>query len=83
MRSRTIMLSRPADSAPLRPTEWHQQPIVWLGLFLFCASLAACVLTIVIGERYADQPLPTSGVSILAMPMSRPAATDDAQRPPK
>jgi hypothetical protein len=66
MGSRTITLSRRTDS--LRPAQWHQQPIAWLGLFIFCALLAACALTIMIGEHDADQPLPTSGVPILTMP---------------
>ena len=53
---------------------WYRQPVLWLGALLFAASLAGCVLMIVLGARHADAPVPTAGGEILKMPLARPAA---------
>ena len=54
---------------PAQPTEssrtgigarWYQQPILWLGIAVFIASMAGCVWIIVAGARSADIPLETS-----------------------
>lgn len=48
---------------PPRPAtggRWYQQPIVWLGIVVFIASMAGCVWIIVAGTRSADIPLETS-----------------------
>ena len=52
---------------------WHRLPVVWLGIFVFAASIAGCVWMIVLGARHADSPLPTAGGEIMKMPLARPA----------
>jgi hypothetical protein len=39
---------------------WYHQPILWLGIAVFIASMAGCVWIIVAGARSADIPLETS-----------------------
>ena len=58
---------------------WYRQPILWLGLTLFAASLAGCVWMIVLGARHADMPLPTAGGDIMKMPLARPSPPEPAQ----
>jgi hypothetical protein len=38
-------------------------------------SLAAMAATIVVAERYADEPLPVDGARVLKTPVARPADT--------
>ena len=66
----------PAHAEAAR-SAWYRQPVLWLGALLFAASLAGCVLMIVLGARHADVPLPTTGGEILKMPLSRPAPPPD------
>jgi hypothetical protein len=49
-------------SAPRTEAEgrWYRQPILWLGIAVFIASMAGCVWIIVAGTRSADIPLETS-----------------------
>jgi len=49
-------------SAPRTEAEgrWYRQPILWLGIVVFIASMAGCVWIIVAGTRSADIPLETS-----------------------
>lgn len=60
---------------------WYHQPVLWLGALLFAASLAGCVLMIVLGARHADEALPTGG-EIMKMPLVRPAPSPPAQATP-
>ncbi|WP_266182700.1 hypothetical protein [Dyella humicola] len=46
--------SKPSASAT---SGWHRQPIVWLGVMVFGASLAGCVWMIMLGARHADTPV--------------------------
>ncbi|MFK2932245.1 hypothetical protein ISP14_15785 [Dyella agri] len=39
---------------------WYQQPILWLGVVVFVASLAGCAWIIVASARSADTPLETA-----------------------
>lgn len=39
---------------------WHRQPVLWLGIVIFVASLAGCVWMIVLGVHHADTSLDTS-----------------------
>ncbi len=48
---------------------WYRQPIVWLGVFVFVASMAGCIWLIVVGNRYADTPLDTSH-TVFGVPVS-------------
>lgn len=67
------MHSRTPAHADRTRSAWYGQPVVWLGALLFTASLAGCVLMIVLGARHADVPLPTAGGEIVKMPLARPA----------
>jgi len=40
------------------PDAWFRQPVLWLGVAIFVASLLGCVITIVIATRNADVPVP-------------------------
>lgn len=53
---------------------WYRQPIVWLGIVLLAASLAGCVWMIVLGSRFADEPMPVGADKAFKVPLSRPAA---------
>jgi len=48
------------DSLP-QAERWYRQPIVWLGTAILMATLAGCVLLIILGARYADEPLAVEG----------------------
>ncbi|MBS0461191.1 MAG: hypothetical protein JSS41_01825 [Proteobacteria bacterium] len=61
---------------------WWRQGVVWWGIGVFVASLAGCVLLIVVAQRSADPPLPTTGLHVLGMPMQRPPAAASAASPP-
>lgn len=50
-------MSAPRTEAEAR---WYRQPILWLGIAVFVASMAGCVWIIVAGARSADIPLETS-----------------------
>ncbi|HEY0233321.1 MAG TPA: hypothetical protein VGC55_18885 [Dokdonella sp.] len=83
-RSRT---ARTDQAAPHRRAQrggdaWYAQPVLWLGLVIFAASLAGCVWMIMLGARHADLPLPTAGGEVMKMPLARPAPRDPA-RPPR
>ena len=47
---------------------WFRQPIVWLGMAVFCASLAGCIGVIVLASRYEDEPLPVAGERVFKVP---------------
>ena len=49
-------------------------PVVLLGGAIFLASLAGCVMMIVLGTAAADPPVPTARGEILKVPVSRPPA---------
>lgn len=60
---------------------WYHQPVLWLGIAVFVASLAGCVWMIVLGAKHADTPLDTThtvfGVPVAAhsaAPPAKPAA---------
>lgn len=55
---RTVEM-RPRGS-PSRRESWYSQPVVWLGVAVFAASLAGCVWLIVLGARDDDSRIPTS-----------------------
>ncbi|MFZ0872851.1 MAG: hypothetical protein WAM90_19210 [Rhodanobacter sp.] len=39
---------------------WYRQPVLWLGVVVFAASMAGCVWLIVMSSRHADIPVDTS-----------------------
>jgi hypothetical protein len=52
-------------------------PILWLGALIFAASVAGCVLMILLGSRHADEPLPDAGMTLLKMPLGPSAPSRD------
>ena len=59
MRSPIPPLRRPSDVKAVRdPDAWFRQPVLWLGVAIFVASLMGCIVTIVIATRNADVPVP-------------------------
>lgn len=58
---------------------WYRQPVLWLGVFVFVASLAGCVWMIVLGANHADTPLDTSH-TVFGVPAS---AHSSAGPPPQ
>ncbi|MEW9625074.1 hypothetical protein [Rhodanobacter geophilus] len=53
----------PAPRTEPAPSEaggrWYRQPILWLGLVVFVASMIGCAWIIVASSRSADLPLET------------------------
>jgi hypothetical protein len=50
-------MATPATSTAHATSTWYRQPILWLGVAIFLASLAGCVWMIVLGARHADEPV--------------------------
>lgn len=73
------MPPRPDPHTAAAAGAWYRQPVLWLGLVLFAASLAGCVLMIVLGARHADAPLETPAGQVFKVPLAQPAAAHDAQ----
>ncbi len=66
---------------PLREA-WYRQPVLWLGIGIFLASMAGCVLMIVLGAKSIDPPLPVRGLEILKMPLRRSEEPPGSRPPP-
>jgi len=63
----------PLAAEPRRRGSWYTQPVVWLGIALFAASIAGCLWLIVVSAQYDDQPLPTDGRVFGVPTQSEPA----------
>jgi len=61
-------------------TRWYQQPVAWLGVLVFLASLAGCVWLILVASRYDDDPLPVATEQVFKVPARRTTA-DPPQAP--
>ena len=71
-------LRRPARNV----TAWRQ-PVVWLGLLIFLASLAGCLTMIVLASRHEDPLIDTDVGNLMKVPLSRhPADAATSARPP-
>jgi len=57
-------------------SSWCRQPVVWLGIAIFGASLAGCAWMIMLASRHADRELPITGQAILHVPVAKAALTD-------
>jgi hypothetical protein len=57
------------DIAARTASAWYRQPVLWLGAFVFVASLAGCVWIIMLGARHADTPLNTAH-TVFGVPVS-------------
>lgn len=64
---------------PRRRASWFTQPVVWLGIAVFAASIAGSIWLIVASARYDDESarLPT-GRQIFGVP-SQPASPAPAR----
>lgn len=63
-------MPRPSEDGA-RPGGPWRQPVVWLALVVFLASLAGCIVTILLALQTAD---PTDGVTqerLFRVPVSR------------
>ena len=60
---------------------WYHQPVVWLGIAVFLASIAGCVWLIVVSVRYADTPL-TTAHAVFGVPVSTHSAPRSLPAPP-
>ena len=69
------MRPAPRSDAEPRGARWYRQPVAWLAVAVLMGSLAAVAATIVVAQRYADEPLPVAGVRVLKTPVARPADT--------
>lgn len=70
------------DNTAHADTGWYHQPVLWLGIAVFVASIAGCVWLIVVSVRYADTPLSTSQ-AVFGVPASaHSAARAPPQSPP-
>lgn len=54
-----------------RRGSWYSQPVVWLGIAVFAASIAGCIWLIVAGARYDDARLPVSH-RVFGVPAQQP-----------
>jgi uncharacterized membrane protein len=61
------------------PAAWHRQPVAWLAAAIFVATLAACIVTIVIALRHGDAPADTDAKQVMAIPLAKPPAAAPPQ----
>lgn len=61
---------------------WLRQPVVWLGILVFVASIAGCVWLITVGMRHADPPVATSRGSVFGVPATPHRAPKPAPATP-
>jgi hypothetical protein len=50
---------------------WYQAPVLWLGAAILLASLAGCVLMIVLASRYPKEPALHVAPTVLKIPETR------------
>lgn len=60
-------------------SQWYHQPVAWVGVLLFLASLAGCVWLLVASLRYDERALPGTGEQLLKMPLERVPGADAQQ----
>jgi len=69
------------DIAARSASAWYRQPVLWLGAFVFVASLAGCVWIIMLGAKHADTPLDTPH-TVFGVPVSAHSSAGPPPRPP-
>lgn len=80
MTGTTPQIGPPPADCEERVIPWYRLPILWLGALIFTASVAGCVLMIVLGSRHADEPIPEAGITLLKMPLGSPDPSRDPSR---
>jgi hypothetical protein len=71
MRRGNVRQGRPIDAPATAGARWYRQPIAWLAALILCVSLGAVVATIVVAQRYPDEPVPATGARVLKAPVNR------------
>ena len=71
MRRDNVRPERPIDASATAGARWYRQPIAWLAALILCVSLAAVVATIVVAQRYPDEPVSATGARVLKAPVNR------------
>lgn len=62
--------NNPAAASPhTGKAAWYRQPIVWLGMFMFVASMAGCVWIIMVAAQHPDEAVETSSRGALGVPV--------------
>ena len=69
------------DRTARTASAWYRQPVLWLGVFVFVASLAGCVWIIMLGASHADTPLNTPH-TVFGVPVSAHSSANPPPRPP-
>lgn len=84
MRSRSPPAPPRATEPPAARTAqaWWRQPVAWLGVAIFAASLAGCIVMIVLAERHVDEALATAGAHVLSVPLVRTARPEGSGAEP-
>lgn len=70
---------QPRSDSP-RGGSWYSQPVVWLGIAVFAATLAGCIYLIVVSAEYDDASLP-SGHRVFGVPTQQPARAPSDRLP--
>ena len=70
------------DNASHAASAWYHQPVLWLGLGVFLASIAGCVWLIVVSVRYADTPLSNTSHAVLGVPVAAHSTAHPSTDPP-
>ena len=70
-----------AERAPTGAGDaWWRQPVLWLGAAILLASLAGCIVMLMLAARHADAPMPKAGLEILRVPVARPSSAEPVMR---
>lgn len=75
----------PRDDERARAPVWtHRRPppLIWLAAAIFVASIAGCIVMIVLAERHADVEVATGGAAIFKVPLERAPAMRPAESAP-
>lgn len=62
--------SREGDRREPGGSPWRQ-PVVWLGILVFLASIAGCIVTIVLALRVAEPSDPVPAERVFKVPVTR------------
>lgn len=71
----------PRGDSPRRES-WYSQPVVWLGIAVFAASLAGCVYLIFISADYDDASLP-GGQRVFGVPLRQTTPAEHSAPAPR
>lgn len=61
-------MRKPTDQP--RDEAWYRQPILWLGVLVFAASLAGCIWIIQVSLQHDEAPTHHAARTILGVPAS-------------